>query len=287
MLQNYSALIIDLKKSRSYTKDARNRIQHYMLSILCLLNGLYRRDIVKEVEFSAGDEMQGLFTCPEAAYLFYRMFSAWLHPVKVRAGIGIGSWDVQIADKGTSTQDGQAYHNARYAIQHADISEGYPLLLYSGEKADITINTIIGSAALMTDKQSIYQNQLMLITEMLFPICNDYLDPYDDGIAQHQCFSFLVEKNYFDHEKSKFFKPLPFDYLTSQVLEMTMPVNAEDAYSENSFFIISGKTRGIPTKLASVLDISRQSIEKTIKAGNIYTVRNMAIAAINEMKFFK
>lgn len=32
------------------------------------------------------------------------------------------------------------------------------------------------------------------------------------------------------------------------------------------------------------MDTSRQAIEKTLKAGNIYTARNMAITAINEMK---
>lgn len=282
MSQNYSALIIDLKKSRSYTTETRNDIQHYMIDILKLLNNLYYRDIVKEVDFSGGDEIQGLFKSPEAAYLFYRMFSIWIHPVKVRAGIGIGSWDVQIENKGTTTQDGQVYHNARYAIKHADVSEGYPVLLYSKKKADATINTMISGAALIMDEQSSYQNQLMLLTEMLFPICND-VRTYEH-IPPNQLSTLFQQKNNFDHEKGKLFKPLPFDYLTAQISEMTALINAEDVRDENSFFITSGKTRGIPTKLTSILNISRQSIEKTIKAGNIYTARNMAITAINEMK---
>ena len=68
MSQNYAALIIDLKKSRSYTKEDRNNIQHYIMDVIHLLNCLYCRELVREVDFSAGDEVQGLFLSPEAAY---------------------------------------------------------------------------------------------------------------------------------------------------------------------------------------------------------------------------
>lgn len=75
MSQAYTALIIDLKKSRRYTKDDRNHIQHYIMDDFHLLNGLYCTELVREVDFSAGDEVQGLFSSPEAAYLYYRMLS--------------------------------------------------------------------------------------------------------------------------------------------------------------------------------------------------------------------
>ena len=109
MSQDYAALIIDLKKSRSYTKEDRNHIQYYIMDVIHLLNRLYRRELVREVDFSAGDEVQGLFSSPEAAYLYYRMLSMWLHPVEIRAGIGVGGWDVQLDSKGTTGQDGPAF----------------------------------------------------------------------------------------------------------------------------------------------------------------------------------
>ena len=163
MSQNYAALIIDLKKSRSYTKEDRNNIQHYIMDVIHLLNCLYCRELVREVDFSAGDEVQGLFLSPEAAYLYYRMLSLCLHPVAIRAGIGVGGWDVQLDNKGTTGQDGPAYHKARYAIKNADDSEGYPVLFLSGCQSDVTINTIIGGAASIMAKHSVYQNQIMLI----------------------------------------------------------------------------------------------------------------------------
>ncbi len=277
MPRDYAALMIDLKKSRSYTKKDRNSIQHYIMDVVNLLNTLYHREIVRKVDFSAGDEIQGLFASPKAAYLYYRMFSIWLHPVEIRAGIGVGGWDVQIDKKGTTSQDGPAYHNARLAIQNADDSEGYPVLLFSGSRSDITVNTIIGGAASLMAKQSAYQNQIMLLTELLFPICNDYIREYNDDIEP-----FLYQKSKFNHEMDKITKPLPLDRLTRSIMEIFDPVHAEEA-RDKKFYITSGKQRGMPTKLASIMDISRQTIEKTIKAGNIYTARNMAITAISEM----
>lgn len=277
MSRDYAALMIDLKKSRSYTKKDRNSIQHYIVDVVNLLNTLYHREIVRKVDFSAGDEIQGLFASTEAAYLYYRMFSIWLHPVEIRAGIGVGGWDVQIDKKGTTSQDGPAYHNARLAIQNADDSEGYPVLFFSGSRSDITVNTIIGGAASLMAKQSAYQNQIMLLTELLFPICNDYIREYNDDIEP-----FLHQKSKFNHEMDKITKPLPLDRLTRSIMEIFDPVHAEEA-RDKKFYITSGKQRGMPTKLASIMDISRQTIEKTIKAGNIYTARNMAITAISEM----
>lgn len=282
MPQDYAALMIDLKKSRSYTKKDRYSIQYYIIDVINLLNRLYRREIAREVDFSAGDEIQGLFASPEAAYLYYRMFSMCLHPVEIRAGIGIGSWDVQIDCKGTTGQDGPAYHNARYAIKNADDSEGYPILFFSGSRSDITINTIIGGSASIAAKQSAYQNQLMLMTELLFPICKDSVRASDYITLQNiECF--LDEKARFDHEVDRIMKPLPFDRLIGNMIEVIDPINAEDVPNETKFYITSGKQRGIPSKLASIMGLSRQAIEKAMKAGNIYTARNMAITAINEM----
>ena len=282
MPHEYAALIIDLKKSRSYTKEDRNYIQHYIMDVIHLLNRLYYREIVREVDFSAGDEVQGLFSSPEAAYLYYRMISMWLHPIEIRAGIGVGEWDVQLDNKGTTAQDGPAYHKARYAIKHADDSEGYPVLFLSDRQSDITINTIIGGTASIMAKQSVYQNQVMLITELLFPICNYYVRAYD-YVTPHDVEHFLHEKSMLAHEMEKVMRPLPFDRLKCSIVEVIDPINAEDIREETKFYITSGKQRGIPTKLASIIDISRQTIEKTMKAGNIYTARNMAITAINEM----
>ena len=96
MSQEYAALIIDLRNSRSYTDSDRFLIQTHMIQVLDFLNKAFSGDILRTVEFSAGDEIQGLFSTGESAYLFYRFFSIWLYPVRIRAGIGIGNWNLQM-----------------------------------------------------------------------------------------------------------------------------------------------------------------------------------------------
>lgn len=292
MPQSYTALIIDLKKSRDYSIEDRNRIQRFIVNITQLLNDLFHHTLIRDVDFSAGDEIQGLFSTPVAAYLYYRMLSMWLHPVEIRAGIGVGRWDVQLDNKGTTGQDGSAYHNARRAIQNADDGEGYPVLFFSGSPSDITINTIIGGAASIMSKQSVYQNQIMLLTELLYPIGSRGV-PDSGGYPQTDLEDCLYAKSLLAREMDQITRALPLDRMEEMInplldhlfyrTEITYFENAEGFRKENSFFITSGKQRGLPTTLSKLLGISRQTIEKTIKAADIFTARNMAIAAILEI----
>ena len=130
-MEEYTALIIDLKSSRKYNIRARNNIQEYIMHVVDVLNYIFRKSLEKDVDFSAGDEIQGLFSSTKAAYLYFRMFSMLVSPIEIRAGIGIGSWEVVIKDAGTTAQDGRAYHNARYAIKAVEESKGYSVLLFS------------------------------------------------------------------------------------------------------------------------------------------------------------
>ena len=50
--------MIDLKNSRSYSIQDRNSIQNSILNSITTLNKIFKNSIEKEVEFSAGDEIQ-------------------------------------------------------------------------------------------------------------------------------------------------------------------------------------------------------------------------------------
>lgn len=66
--------MVDLKNSRLYDIQDRNNIQNSILSSINILNKIFKNSIEKEVKFSAGDEIQGLFISPQSAYLYYRLF---------------------------------------------------------------------------------------------------------------------------------------------------------------------------------------------------------------------
>ena len=278
-----AVLILDLKKSKSYPHEIRTRIQYMLVNVIGSLNKLFCRCLLRKVEFSAGDEIQGLFSSPDAAYLYYRLLTMWLHPIKTRAGIGVGDWDVRIEEMGTTSQDGQVYHFARYAIENAEDGEGYPVLLYSGKKADPVINTIIGAEASVRAKQSVYQNHIALLTEVFSPI---RLTMGDDLIFPQGIDSLLREKSNFDHYIGKINKPLPLDQFRMEAAAY-WPYDSNPVYAllpkEPSFYISSGRQRGVPTAIANMVGASRQTIEKAIKSGNIFTARNMAITAAEQM----
>lgn len=278
----YAALMIDLKKSRSYLQWERKLIQHYISDVLEVLNEIFREELVREMAFSAGDEVQGLFDSSENAYLYFRMFELFLHPVKLRAGIGVGDWEVRMEGQGSTSQDGTAYHNARYAIECTQDGEENEILLYSADR-DYMINALIGHLSAMAERRSIYQNQLALLTEWMFPLL-------EKKTSEHMPAKFLEaegllqRKNGFDHEIGRVNKSLPFDRLNREALEnVGVVLLREEEGLKDFFYITRGKQRGIPTQLANVLGMNRQSIEKTLRAAEVFSARNMALAALKVM----
>jgi len=260
-MEKYSALIVDLKKSRSYSLEDRNSIQKYILKIIQHLNRLFSHSIVREIEFSAGDEIQGLFISPEAAYLYYRLFAMIVFPVEIRGGIGIGEWSVQIIHASTTAQDGPVYHNARHAIQHVKDTQGYPVLLYSGSADDRYVNAAINSPYALTEKNTEYQNDMMLMLELLYPIdCNHTIDCR----KIQPVFKLVASKKEIDYytrfRKEKAVKNYPFDIADNSDV---VPVPTDAAELSDGFFTSSGKKR--------------------VKTANVYEARNCTITALQFM----
>ncbi|WP_022818755.1 SatD family protein [Fusobacterium russii] len=266
-MKKYCALMIDLKKSRSYSTKIRNSIQNSMMEIINILNEIFENSLEKKVDFSAGDEIQGLFISSIAAYLYYRFFSMLIFPFEIRAGIGLGTWDVVIEGASTTAQDGIVYHNARKAINDARKSLEYSVLFYSMQKKDSIINSLINTVVLINSKQSAYQNDLMLLTEILYPIT---MNNVVDSIKIKKLLKILEEKNELNLQKLK----------EEEIFSNPIEIVKEDI----EYFITAGKKRGLSTQLSEYLGISRQSIEKTIKTANIFELRNLVISILFTME---
>ncbi|MCC9295952.1 SatD family protein [Clostridium sp. WLY-B-L2] len=280
-MKKYSALIIDLKKSRSYEHFDRINLQNYIKNTILILNKIFANVLELNVVFSAGDEVQGLFSSPQAAYLYLRLFNMLIFPVEIRAGIGVGEWSVRI-DSGISTeQDGSAYHNARYAINNVEDSLGYSILLFSKSQNDIYINSAISTAAILVKNQSQYQNELFLLSELMYPIdingalkFNNF-EELNSLIAQKNQIGYYVRwKSSRNIQKYPLSVPMDFSFGCN-------PINA--LADEEQFYVSSGKVKGLPAKLAKLLGTSRQNMDKSIRAGNIYQARNSAIVALKLM----
>lgn len=140
-MRRYVCLIIDIEKSKKYSIDNRNQIQFYMDKYIRSLNMLFSKEFQCEVMFSAGDEVQGLFDNVISALLYFRLLEMLMHPVAIRAGIGIGEWTIKMEPRMSTKQDGPAYHNARRAIEEVHDRQLQNIRIYSEEDDDILLNT--------------------------------------------------------------------------------------------------------------------------------------------------
>ena len=290
MEREYAALMIDLKGSQKYPDDQRREIQIYWNKIVNILNKIFRQDMAFKVNFSGGDQVQGLFYTPEAAYLYYRLFSMCTHPFQTHGGIGIGTCNIQLGSKKhTGGQDGKAYHRARAASDLADADIGYPILINSGEiycDRDRIINSLIGMAALIALRHTAHQNQIMLITEILYPISNEYIHMEHDALMEKN-YELLRLKHKFDLKYAgRKNNVLPIEHLIRNNEESFADVNVRKAAKSKNptNYVTEGKGRGIPKTLEEVLGIKYQSINTTLKAADIFNIRNLSIAALEEMR---
>ena len=261
-LKKYSVLMVDLKNSRSYNIQDRNNIQNSVLSSINILNKIFKNSIEKEVEFSAGDEIQGLFVSPKSAYLYYRLFSTIIFPIEIHSGIGFGTWDIKVDSASSTAQDGTVYHYARKAIDEAKKSLEYSVLFYSKSKNDIIVNSLINASTLLSSKQSEYQNKLMLLAEILYPIASEDIIEYE--------------------KLKELLKFIQFEKKENLTIDIDYPIISTQSEKE-SFYITKGKKRGLSTEISKLLGVSRQSVEKAIKTGNIYELRNLTIAVLKAM----
>ena len=261
-LKKYSVLMVDLKNSRSYDIQDRNNIQNSILSSINILNKIFKNSIEKEVKFSAGDEIQGLFISPQSAYLYYRLFSMLIFPIQIHTGIGFGTWDIRVENESSTAQDGTVYHNARKAIDEAKKSLEYSVLFYSKSKNDIIVNSLINASTLLSSKQSEYQNKLMLLAEILYPIASEDIIEYE--------------------KLKELLKFIQFEKKENLIIDIEYPIISTQL-EKQSFYITEGKKRGLSTQISKLLGVSRQSVEKSIKIGDIYELRNLTIAVLKAM----
>ena len=139
----------------------------------------------------------------------------------------------------------------------------YSVLFYSKNKNDIIVNSLINSNNLLAEKQSKYQNNLMLLAEILYPIVSGDMIEYK--------------------ELKELLKFVQFEKKENLIIDIDYPVISTQIEKE-SFYITEGKKRGLSTQISKLLGVSRQSVEKAIKTGNIYELRNLTITVLKAME---
>ena len=273
-MELYTAWMVDLKSSRDYDLSDRSEISRHITEVCGVLNRLFAPSLACGLDFSAGDELQGLFRSAPAAYLCVRLFRMLLWPAQIRAGLGLGTWDIRVPDAGTTAQDGKAYHGARAAITEAEKC-GSPALFCSGNAADRLVNFAIGTELALTQSLTDTQNELMLTAELTYPIT---APGAMDLTALPAAAELMLGKTTYGFYAGRGRRNVSF----VRRPEVIAPV---DAFSpEEGLCVTGGKTRGLPTAVADCTGISKQSVARTMKTANIYSARNAAIVALRLLR---
>ena len=281
-MKKYSALIIDIEKSKTYRLEERNEIQQYMSYCIDKLNDLFKEEIQCNVTFSAGDEMQGLFWNAASAYLYFRLFELLMKPVKIRGGIGIGEWTVKLDTKISTQQDGPAYHRARWAIEDVYRSQLHNIRINSGEN-DGMANHLVNAALPLKNQQIYMQNIVLVSLELLYPFVTERMHLKNYKLVQE-----LIELKYGYRLWAKPFSVAGRRRNEADVENIELPevpfiktiaINGEETEPEE--IIIKKNTA---TVLSEMLNCTRQNINTIMKRGNAYKIRELDYVALQYLE---
>ncbi|AHF09999.1 MULTISPECIES: SatD family protein [Dehalobacter] len=274
----YTAVIADLVNSKKLPKSDREQIQRYMKMCLNVLNSIFQRSQEFAVIFSAGDEVQGLFKTPTAALLYVRLLKMLLAPLPIRCGFGVGDWDVRIPDGTSTEQDGPAYHLAREAILRIPERSGYDLLFNAKHENDLVINALLKTSDLLVRKQSLYQNNVLLLTEVIQPL-------FDQKAMDLPAFKRLpglvserYRQSYYQKTRIKAASIDDVSWINSEHIEPFAIFASESL--QNKLTLKEVYKKGLSGKISNITNTSRQNVDNVIKSANIPEIREIDIVTL-------
>ncbi|HBS91050.1 MAG TPA: hypothetical protein DEA51_01120 [Erysipelotrichaceae bacterium] len=268
-MNQQTALIADIIQSRK--SEERYDIQKKMILIIDFLNKIYKDRLVKKVEISSGDSFQGLFDSPGTAFLYIRMMQMLLYPIKIRAGIGVGTLDYMDKDFGTNLLDGEAYHNAKMAIDIISVTRKeavYFNIKNSNHIFSNSVNTMLDMYYKLRQIFGVNSLRISLVNELLNPMSVNgeinYLDQTSDKEIE-----FLN-----DIIKNSFIRRTGNNTDRMNTLSISQVKKAEpftlDKYHINNRKNICGTSfvlRGIQDDVANVIGTTRQNVQKYYSRG--------------------
>lgn len=279
MKNYYSALIIDIKKSKKYELQVRNELQEYLTKCIRLLNTMYQSTLSCEVTFSAGDELQGLFESPSAAVLYWRLLEFMVYPVEIRAGIGIGEWNVRIEGGLSTEQDGPAYHNARAAIDEVYKKQLQKVRINSKSEKDLFANFLLNNSMGYKSQQNYIQNILQLAAEIMYPFQEESSCIEMNGYA-YQLLAlkegFKVRERTFNRSAGRLFENSKDKKLCVHGI---IPVTGDIQEAEEAV-----ARKGLSVSIAEATGKSRQNINTVMKRGNVLLIRSMDYMALQYIR---
>lgn len=285
-MEEYASLIIDIRKSRSYKMDVRNMIQKHILNCTRVLNHVLADQIAFKVDFSAGDELQGLFKNVVSAVMYARLMEILVNPVEIRAGIGIGEWNVRIPAGGSMRQDGPAYHMARKGIEEVYKRQTERFRIRSAGDVDQMGNYLINASMKLLQDQTCFQNEVQFMNEVMYPFV--LTSKQEQGMNRYgaEMLKYLQEfhrsvkgqpKEAADESGDKI---KLFSKQMAGLLKVQRTICIDGRSEDGEKMLESQK---FTASVAAIAGKTRQNSEKLIKRGNVMIIRNMDYMALQQL----
>lgn len=279
--KKYSTIMIDIVDSRKY--ENRNEVQEFLKYIIEYLNNIFYKSLKKPLMFSAGDEIQGLFYDPLAAYLCVRFCMMICFPVKIRAGIGYGELAFDNEKWVSSELDGEVYHNARYAIESFSDKGSFGIRINTKTKKNKYLNAMLYSSQLFQKQQSLHAQNVRLVAELLFPIFDDkIMVPYTDFKERLNTIlkmkahikSNMQSLSYVSGGKIHKSGMQTQIFVLNEIVQVyNVPISV---FLEDSSIIVENTwKKGMSTMISEILGTSRQNIDKHIRLGKVKENRSI------------
>lgn len=263
------ALIADIIQSRK--SENRFDIQKRLIDIIDFLNKAYKNSLVKKVEISSGDSFQGLFDSPGSAFLYIRMVQMLLYPIKIRAGIGVGGLDYMDKSFGTNLLDGEAYHNAKEAIDYISSTRKELVAFQMKNINQVLVNSINTMLVMYYKLRQIYgvsSLRISLVNELLNPMSQKgnvhYLTNIDE--KERELLEYILNYSFVHQTNYKNAKSNNYSLSNCEEIEpfILCEINQNfEQYINSSNFVL----RGIQDNIGNIIGTSRQNVQKYFSKG--------------------
>lgn len=283
---DYIALIVDIEKSKGYQTTDRIEMQSFMNKCIGNLNSLFQEQMKFDVVFSAGDEIQGLFSDVTSAVLYFRLLELMMKPIKIRAGIGVGEWTVKLEEGVSTQQDGPTYHRARKAIEEVKIMKLHNIRICSDTEEDfsqeILVNHLLNASLPLKNQQIYMQNIVQVIFELLYPMIGDTAILYDYSVIKELICNKLEYRlgakngeNYWERNKN-----LKKDRIGEGGIAQIKPIYINGDLVEVEEIM----EKNVAVSISEILRCTRQNVDNIMRRGYVNKIRELDYVALQMTK---
>ena len=188
-IQYYYAMAMDLIGSRNYPIEKRIKLQQLLAALIGVMNASGR---VLMMDFSRGDEIEGLFETNYDAMFALKLMKSALWRVNVRFGIGAGEWTIKM-NGNVNQQDGRVFWNMREAMEMAK-TQNHRVHSIGEEMNEASFETFIQHMDLLP-----YEENSRILSDFLKKAYPDSIDDFNQSVEK----LFECRNEYFEQQNQK------------------------------------------------------------------------------------